>query len=151
MDLYDVLYGRRGGSCRKAAARWRKRPLRQSEAHSAECEQALPLRVSCWSMRAAASSSHRNAGMQSGRLRYIRSTGSPGLRRRDLTSTNAQSLGAGCSHRQRSGLLGLAIAVLNLLPIPYLDGSLAWQLLPLLFRQTRSRQARRGNKWRPLR
>jgi Zn-dependent protease len=47
------------------------------------------------------------------------------------------------------GFFSLAIAAINLLPIPHLDGSLAWQLLPLLLRRLRSVQNRRAD-WRSL-
>lgn len=40
------------------------------------------------------------------------------------------------------GFFSFAMAAINLLPIPRLDGSLAWQLLPLLLRRRRSVQKR---------
>jgi Zn-dependent protease len=42
------------------------------------------------------------------------------------------------------GFFSLAQAALNLLPIPHLDGSQAWQLFPLLIRRFYAR-ARRAN------
>src|SRR5258706_13097318 len=41
------------------------------------------------------------------------------------------------------GVFSLSIAVFNLIPAPPLDGSVAWGLLPALFRRTRARAAKR--------
>jgi len=48
------------------------------------------------------------------------------------------------------GFFNLAIAALNLLPVPPLDGAVAWSLLPTLFKRS-TRPARREPGWRSWR
>ena len=48
------------------------------------------------------------------------------------------------------GFFSLGIAVLNLLPVPPLDGAIAWSLLPALFKPS-TRMARREPNWRSWR
>lgn len=48
------------------------------------------------------------------------------------------------------GFFSLGIAALNLLPVPPLDGAIAWALLPALFKPS-TRPARREPNWRSWR
>jgi Zn-dependent protease len=49
------------------------------------------------------------------------------------------------------GFFSLSTAVFNLLPIPPLDGSIAWGLLPSLFKRLRAKPAKREPGWRTWR
>jgi len=49
------------------------------------------------------------------------------------------------------GIFSLSVAVFNLIPAPPLDGSVAWGLLPALFRRPPARSAKREPGWRSWR
>jgi len=49
------------------------------------------------------------------------------------------------------GFFSLSVAVFNLLPIRPLDGSIAWDILPALFKRLRAKPARREPGWRSWR
>ncbi len=49
------------------------------------------------------------------------------------------------------GFFSLSIAAFNLLPIPPLDGAIAWRLLPALFKRSPARTAERARGWRSWR
>jgi Zn-dependent protease len=45
------------------------------------------------------------------------------------------------------GPFSLAVAVINLLPISQLDGTVAWDLIPALFQRARDQRNRRPRVW----
>ena len=49
------------------------------------------------------------------------------------------------------GFFSLGVAVFNLIPVPPLDGAIAWRLLPALFRRPPARSAKREPAWRSWR
>jgi Zn-dependent protease len=50
-----------------------------------------------------------------------------------------------------AGFFSLSIAVFNLIPIPPLDGAIAWKLLPALFKSPPVRSVKREPSWRSWR
>jgi Zn-dependent protease len=46
------------------------------------------------------------------------------------------------------GFLSLNIAVFNLIPVPPLDGAIAWGLLPTLFKSSSARRPKRDSGWK---
>jgi Zn-dependent protease len=49
------------------------------------------------------------------------------------------------------GFLSLSVAVFNLLPVPPLDGAVAWALLPALIKRSPARASKRESGWRSWR
>jgi Zn-dependent protease len=44
--------------------------------------------------------------------------------------------------------ISIAVAVVNLLPIPPLDGATAWSIIPEFFKRIRDRRSTRSARWR---
>lgn len=49
------------------------------------------------------------------------------------------------------GFFSLFVAVFNLVPVPPLDGAVAWGLLPAIFKRSQARDAKREPGWRTWR
>lgn len=49
------------------------------------------------------------------------------------------------------GFFSMFVAAFNLIPAPPLDGSIAWGIVPALFRRSHTRTAKREPGWRPWR